>query len=67
MIVIVLAGYVAFFFVEGSLSEGALDDCAPIENQPAPMTTVRWEWWPPHYVCQYRRDDGTLVVERDPP
>jgi hypothetical protein len=38
------------------LSENALDECSAVPRQPAPLVTLRWDWWPPGYVCHDERN-----------
>jgi hypothetical protein len=66
VVIAVLLGYLVFFFTEGALSERALERCAQDPRLPTSSITVRWDWWPPGYVCVFRDGAGRVVEEHRP-
>jgi hypothetical protein len=64
-----LVFYLAYFFIEGTLSEDALNKCSRSPNpadHPTSHVTVEWRWWKPGYVCLFLDDNGRVVAEHRP-
>ncbi len=65
-VIMLLLAALALFFGRARMSRQSLHECTLKTPKPGPVTSLRWAWWPPGYLCVYSGYDGREIDVRRP-